>query len=45
MEGKPNCNKCRCSGEVNTSFDSSQLQWKYVCGVGTDEAPAMMGSR
>jgi len=25
--------------------DSAELQWRYVCGVCTDGAPAMMGSR
>jgi len=26
-------------------FDSAELQWRYVCGVCTDGAPVMMGSR
>jgi len=31
--------------EEKPFFDSAELQWKYVCGVCTDGAPAMMGLR
>ena len=32
-------------GKMKTFFEAHGLQWEDVCGVCTDEAPAMLGSQ